>query len=343
MRSLGFPLLVLAIIGWLASGLPSTYYFMAPGGSYDVASRLVIPEEQRKEMGRLAFTAVEVGPASWRQVITTRLTGNGEIVPAEEVRPSSISSQEMAEINARLIDESKSAAAAVALGAAGYDVEISGQGAAVRGVLPGAPADGVLQTDDVIVSVDGQPAGTATEVVEAVRRHEVGDQVRLGIIREGEPQEVVVGTRNSADEPGRPMVGASIVTRQLDVKLPFPVSIRTDDIGGPSGGLMFALGILDAVTDGDLTGGHFIAGTGTISADGTVGPIGGAREKVVSAERDGAEVFLAPRDNYDEARQAAHRIQVVPIDQFPNAVQYLCSLTPTPEASATPRQPCPAS
>jgi len=343
MRSFGFPLLVLAIIGWLASGLPSTYYLMAPGGSYDVASRLGIPEEQRKEMGRLAFTAVEVGPASWRQVVITRLTGNGEIVPAQDIRPSGVSSQEMTEINARLIDESKSAAAAFALRAAGYDVEISGQGAVVRGVLSGAPAEGVLETDDIIVSVDGQPAGTATEVVEAVRRHEVGDQVQLGIIRAGEPQEVVVGTRNSTDEPGRPMVGASITTRQLDVKLPFPVTIRTDDIGGPSGGLMFALGILDAVTDGDLTGGHFVAGTGTISPDGTVGPIGGAREKVMAAEHDGAEVFLAPRDNYEEAQQAAHRIQVFPIDQFTNAVQYLCGLTPTLEASPTLRQPCTAS
>jgi Lon-like protease len=282
MRPLGWPLLFIAIVGWLASGLPSSYYLMAPGGSYDVASRLVIPDDQRKETGRLAFTAVEVGRATWRQVIVARLTGNDEIVPAEEIRPPGISTRELNELNARLIDESKSAAAAVALRVVGYEVEITGQGAGVRAVLPGSPAEGVLQVDDVILSVDGQPTGTATEVVEAVRRHEVGEQVRLGIVRDGEAQEIVVGTRNSTEEPGRPMVGASITTRQLDVRLPFPVEIRTDGIGGPSGGLMFALGILDAVTEGDLTGGHFIAGTGTISPDGTVGPIGGARERGVS-------------------------------------------------------------
>ena len=87
MRSLGMPLLCLILVAWLASGLTSSYYLMAPGGSYDVAARLVIPDEQRKEMGRLAFTAVEVGPASWCEVLLNRLTGDGEAAGGDAVSP----------------------------------------------------------------------------------------------------------------------------------------------------------------------------------------------------------------------------------------------------------------
>ncbi len=93
---------------------------------------------------------------------------------------------------------------------------------------------------------------------------------------------------------------------------------------------MFALGVLDAVTPGDLTRGHFVAGTGTIGADGTVGPVSGAAEKVVAAERNGAEIFLVPRDNYADALRWRTSVTVVPVDHFEDAVTYLCQLDPGP-------------
>ena len=104
-----------------------------------------------------------------------------------------------------------------------------------------------------------------------------------------------------------------------------------------------ALGVLDAVTPGDLTRGHFVAGTGTIGVDGTVGPVSGAAEKVVAAERGGAEIFLVPRENYADALLWRTSVTVVPVDHFEDAVSYLCQLAPAPGADVHPPAPCPGS
>ena len=104
--------------------------------------------------------------------------------------------------------------------------------------------------------------------------------------------------------------------------------------GGPSAGFMFALGILDSVTDGDLTRGYYVAGTGTIAQDGSVGAVGGAAEKALAAEQDGAQVFLVPRDDAAEAHRWVRNIQIVPIARFEDAIHALCALQPAPNADA---------
>jgi PDZ domain-containing protein len=339
-RILGFPLVVIAVVvSALVSAVPSGYYIIRPGGSYEIEPLLHVPDERRQEMGRLAFTAVQVQPASWADLAETRLFRNGDVVPAEEIRPPGVSEEEMIRINRQLIEESKLVAAVVGLQAAGFDARVTGQGAAVEAVLPGMPAAGVLRDGDIVIAADGYPVQTAPELVEIIRRHQVGDQVRLTIVRDGEQQEVVVGTRGSPSEPGRPAVGASVSTRLFDVDLPFEVTIDTKNVGGPSAGMMFALGILDAVTAGDLTRGHYVAGTGTISVDGSVGPIGGAAEKVVAAERDGAEVFLVPREDFAEAQTRAGSIRLVAVDQLGDALRALCGLEPAEHEASVPA-PC---
>jgi PDZ domain-containing protein len=330
-------MLAVAVVALLA---PSSYYVIAPGGSYDIASRLQVPPEHREPIGQLSFTAVYLYPGRWSDVVEAWFDPATDTVPAEQVLPSGISREQLNEINHHLIDESKSVAAVVALSAAGYDAKVTGQGALVNTVIDGMPADGVLQQRDVIVAVDGQAVNTAVAVIERTRRHQVGDEVRMGIVRNGQRQEVTVGTRGSPEEPNRPMVGAAISTYQFAVSLPFEVQIDTDGVGGPSAGTMFALGILDAVTEGLLTRGHNVAGTGTISADGTVGPIDGAAQKIVAAERANADVFLVPRDNAQEAIRAAHNARVVPIDRFEDAVRALCGLEPIGDASPEPPPPC---
>jgi Lon-like protease len=322
-------------------GATSPYFLITPGGTWDIGSRVKVPDEVRRPMGRMAFTAVYEQEANWGEVAKARVAGQAEIVPAVEIRPPGTTQQQVNETNRRLIDESKPVAAAVGLRAAGYDVEISGQGSQVESVIAGMPADGVLHQGDIIVAVDGSPAPTTNALIEAIRRHKVGDHVALTIRRDGEQQDVDIGTRSSPSEPGRPIVGVTISTYLFDVRLPFQVDIESDNVGGPSAGFMFALGILDAVTDGDLTRGYFVAGTGTIAADGTVGPVGGAAEKALAAEHDGAQIFLAPKDNADEARRWVHGLQIVPVERLDDAVHFLCGLEPKATTVASPIQPTP--
>jgi PDZ domain-containing protein len=322
-------------------GATSPYFVVSPGGTYDIGSRVRVPEDLRREVGHLAFTAVYQREASWGEVARVRVVGQAEVIPAERVRPPGTTQQQLNETNRRLIDESKPVAAVVGLRAAGYDADITGHGAQVETVIQGMPADGVLQKGDIIVAVDGQPAPTTNALIEAVRRHEVGDKVTLTLQRDGQEHDVELGTRASPSEPERPVVGVTISTYNFDVRLPFPVDVESDNVGGPSAGFMFALGILDAVTDGDLTRGHFVAGTGTIAADGTVGPIGGAAEKALAAEHEGAQVFLVPRANAEDARRWIRSIQVVPIERFEDGISTLCGLQPrTPEAAEITPPPC---
>src|SRR5579859_6746345 len=142
-------------------GATSPYFLITPGGTYDIGSRLQIPDEQRKPMGRMAFTAVYEQEASWGDVARARIAGQAEVVPAAEVRPPGTTQEQVNQTNKRLIDESKPVAAVVALRAAGYNVDITGQGAQVESVISGLPAEGVLHVGDVIVAVDGQTIDTA--------------------------------------------------------------------------------------------------------------------------------------------------------------------------------------
>ena len=292
-------------------------------------------------MGRMAFTAVFEQEASWGEVARARVVGRAEVVPAVDVRPPGTTQEQVNQTNKRLIDESKPVAAVVALRAAGYPVEITGQGAEVESLIEGMPAQGVLQVGDIIVAVDGQPIDTTSALIQAVTRHRVGDQVTLTIRRDGQTQDLQVGTRSSPTEPGRPIVGVTVSTYLFDVRMPFPVDVESDNVGGPSAGFMFALGILDAVTDGDLTRGYYIAGTGTIGQDGVVGAVGGAAEKALAAEQDGAQVFLVPKDDSEEARRWVKQLQIVPIERFDDAIHALCGLPPLPTAAAPePPTPC---
>jgi Lon-like protease len=300
-----------------------------------------VPDDQRKPMGRMAFTAVFEQEASWGEVARAKVVGRAEVVPAVDVRPPGTTQEQVNQTNKRLIDESKPVAAVVALRAAGYPVDITGQGAEVESLIEGMPAQGVLQVGDIIVAVDGQPIDTTNALIQAVTRHRVGDQVTLSIRRDGQTQDLQVGTRSSPTEPGRPIVGVTVSTYLFDVRMPFPVDVESDNVGGPSAGFMFALGILDAVTDGDLTRGYYIAGTGTIGQDGVVGAVGGAAEKALAAEQDGAQVFLVPKDDSEEARRWVKQLQIVPIERFDDAIHALCGLPPLPTAAAPePPTPC---
>jgi PDZ domain-containing protein len=321
-------------------GATSPYFLITPGGAYDIGSRLRVPEDHLRPMGRMAFTAVYEQEASWAEITRAKIAGQSEIVPAVDIRPPGVSQEQVNQTNKRLIDESKPIAAVVALRAAGYTVDITGQGAEVESILQGMPADGVLQVSDVIVAVDDQRVDNTNALIDNIRRHQVGEVVTLTVWRSGEQLQLQIATRSSPTEPGRPIVGVTISTYLFDVRMPFPVDIESDNVGGPSAGFMFALGILDAVTDGDLTRGYYVAGTGTIGADGTVGAVGGAAEKALAAEQDGAQVFLVPKDDFQEAGRWVHRIQVQPIERFDDAIRVLCGLSPLASA-ASPEPPTP--
>jgi Lon-like protease len=166
-----------------------------------------------------------------------------------------------------------------------------------------AAAAAGIRKGDVITGIGTGTVDSVCSLRRLMAAYRPGDTVDVRVRRAGATRTVPVATRRKQATPdGRPMLGVALVER--DPHPPFQVTIALNDVGGPSAGLMFALGIYDRLTEGDLTGGKVIAGTGSIDDEGVVGPIGGIQQKLVAARAHGARFFLTPDANYDEARKA---------------------------------------
>jgi Lon-like protease len=180
------------------------------------------------------------------------------------------------------------------------------------------PASGVLKSGDVIEAVDGKPVTGETSLSSMITAHPVGSTVQLEVLRAGKTLTIPVASKSSG---GSAVIGVQV---QEQYKFPFNVQISVGDIGGPSAGMMFALGIIDMLTPLNLTDGKFIAGTGEITAAGQVQPIGGIQQKMVGARDAGATVFLAPAGNCaDTAGAVPAGLRVVKISTLSQAVSDL--------------------
>jgi PDZ domain-containing protein len=216
------------------------------------------------------------------------------------------------------MDSSKLDASAVVMRELeGYPKE-HGDGVLVESVVPGCAADGRLFPGDRILSIDGTEVDTYAAARRAIRATPSGATLTFDLSVDGTPETARL-VRQPCGGIERPLVGVSMIN-----SFPFDVSIASGDIGGPSAGLMWALGLYDLLTPGDLTGGRTIAGTGQIGVDGTVFPINGIQEKIAAAADAGATVFLVPEDNLKAAREGGdHGLQLVPVSTFDDALAHL--------------------
>jgi PDZ domain-containing protein len=307
---IGFAALAVALVILAAlSFLPTGYVIQQPGPVYNTLGTastgdgeevpLISIEgaETFETSGSLDLTTVQVvgnreRAPSWIELVGAWFDSSRAVVPIASVFPAGQSSEQRNEESAQMMVDSQQEATAAALTAQGIDV-----GARVRvfSLPEGSPAEGVLEADDIIVAAEGEPVDDVEQLREIVQRGE-GDPVALTLERAGQTEQVEIVPEFSEDADAW-QVGVSIIH---DYDFPVDVTIQLDNVGGPSAGMMFALGIIDTMTPGELTGGLDIAGTGTIDADGVVGPIGGIRQKLYGARGAGAEYFLAPEANCDE-------------------------------------------
>ena len=286
--------------------------------------------------GALDFTTVRVlgGPGdkvnAW-EVLWAAVDPSSEVFDEELIFPKGLTSKEVEEENTAEMVGSQQEAIAVALRALGKPVT---ETVTIAKVAEDAPSASKLRQGDEIVAVDGQKATSSEAVRAAIQKHQPGEAVALTVERSGSVVEVEATTR---DSDGRATIGVFL---GRDFDFPIDVEIHAGDVGGPSAGTMFALGIYDTLTPGAMTGGQKIAGTGTIDSAGEVGPIGGIRQKLVGARDGGADYFLAPADNcnevvghvpdglrvvrvstFDEARQAVQDIAAKKAQGLPTCTQ----------------------
>lgn len=251
-----------------------------------------------------------------------------DLVRKQAVRRAGESDEEYRNRVLEQMDDSNFRAIAVALSYLGY--EMVPDGVFVTEVVAGVPAEELIEPGDIIRKFNGVPITTVEDLTSALEGFAPGDTVEMSLERTGTVVDVEVELAEKEDEPGEPLIGVGLGER---TEAPFPISIQAGDVGGPSAGMMHTIAIIDALTEGELTGGHVIAGTGTIQADGSVGNIGGIRQKVVGAEAAGAEYILVPEGNYESALTAERdRIEIVPVATLAEAIGFLETLE-SPDAA----------
>ncbi|MFF8715769.1 PDZ domain-containing protein [Streptomyces sp. NPDC015184] len=257
--------------------------------------------------GNLNMTTVRVTGADYRMNLVEAVYGwlahDGVVVPHDTLYPDGKTEQESTQENAEEFSQSQESAKVAALTELGIPVSSR---VVVSTVVKDSPAQGKLHAGDVIEQVDGTPIEQPEDVAKLVTRHDPGEKVTFTIIpaktaqaaekagKEPEGSRKIVITTAKAPKEDRAIVGIQAGT---DHTFPFRIDIELADVGGPSAGLMFSLGLIDKLTPGELTGGKFIAGTGTIDDKGKVGPIGGINMKLVGARDAGARYFLTPDEN----------------------------------------------
>ncbi len=322
-------LLILGLLGIAGSLVPTNNGLEAPGVALSVEPMIHVPPEHRHPYaGSFILTTVfPQTPITAGEWVYGKLSPVVRIVPPERVVPPNTTPQKLAEQGNRMLEESETLAAVAALRLAGYDVQVVGEAAEVASILPESPANGVLKPGDRIVALNGEPIRMASTLAERIRTQDPQARVNLAVKR-GDEQLAFTLPLMQPSNPGEPpRLGITVQTVGFDAELPFPVKVEPQKIaGGPSAGLMFTLTIYNLITPEDLTGGRRIAGTGTINLDGRVGPIGGVEMKVAGAERAGAEYFLSPPENYQDARRVARHINVVEVATAEEAIQFLRSL-----------------
>ena len=240
------------------------------------------------------------------------------VVPESEICPAGQTQKQTQEQDTQEMTSSQQTATAAAL--TELHIPYSTQVVVVQ-PEKGFPAYGVLKAGDVITAVDGKPVTSQAGLSKLIYAHPAGSTLTLTITRDGQSHQVQVGTRQSG---GHPVMGVQITE---EYKFPFPVTISVGDIGGPSAGMMFALGIIDKLTKMNLTAGRFIAGTGEIEPSGKVDPIGGIQQKMIGARNAGATIFLTPAANCADTKGAVPAgLRLVKVSTLNQAVTYLEAL-----------------
>jgi Lon-like protease len=229
------------------------------------------------------------------QALRAWLDPSEAVVPETELFPTGQSAQATQAQDTQEMTGSQQLATAAALSALHIPYQTL---VTVVSTVPGYPASKALKAGDVIEAVEGKPVTGQTSLSSMITSHPAGTVLTLTVLRAGKTLTIPVASKAS---DGTPVVG---VTVQEQYKFPFQVSISVGDIGGPSAGMMFALGIIDKLTPLNLTGGKFIAGTGEITASGQVQPIGGIQQKMVGARSAGATIFLTPAGNCSDTTGA---------------------------------------
>jgi PDZ domain-containing protein len=269
--------------------------------------------------GRLLLTTVNVGRVNTYDAVAAWLDPTYEVFSERAIIPRGQTDSEYQRVSLSQMDASKVAAVAVALDEYTEYPREHRPGVIIQATVPGTPAHGVLFPGDLVTAVGGRRLAGLDAFIAIIEEAGPGGVLRLEVrpVEGGDSRSVRISPVVRAGR-AEPIIGVQAVEN-----FPFDVRIESGTIGGPSAGLMWALGVADLLSPEDLTGGRSVAGTGDVLLDGQVAPIGGIGLKIVAADRDGADLFLVPEANMAEAEEAEADIELVPVGTMKDALRFL--------------------
>jgi PDZ domain-containing protein len=321
-------LVPLVAFGVLVSLVTVPYVSLGPGPTFDtlgeVDGKQVVDIEGtdvHPTSGHLNMTTVSQRDGlTLGQAMILWASGREQLVPRDLVYPPDKSKEEIDEANTTDFRQSEDSAEYAALHYLKYPMAIT-----VENVNDPGPSAGKLQAGDAIDAVNGQPVATLDEFTALLKKTKPGETIVLDYRRKNGPPGAATITLGSNGDRDYGYLGVGVLDAPW---APFTIDFNLANIGGPSAGLMFSLAVVDKLTTGDLNGSKFVAGTGTITGDGEVGPIGGIAHKIVAAAETGATVFLVPADNCEEAKTADEDgVELVKVDNLGQAVDALKTLS----------------
>lgn len=317
----------LLLIVTLAAPIP--YVFFKPGIPNNVMGSLIeINDAQTYDTnGKLYITSILVTnpdtPVLGAETLYNWVVGPHVVLPREIIYPPAVPGQRIERDSRSEMAGSKITATAAALQYLGYEIE---RVYFISQIRDYSKANGILRRGDRILSVDGAPIKNIEEIRAAYADRKIGEKIIIKVEREVDGETVVVDgeielvANQEVGGESRPAIGVLVGT---SAKFPIDVDFNIRGVGGPSAGLVFAIGIVEKLSPEDLLRGRKIAGTGAISPDGVVEGIGGIEEKMIGASRRGATIFLAPRENCPDIKHVPDGLKVIPVSTLSEAIAAL--------------------
>ncbi|MDX6476784.1 MAG: Lon-like protease [Gaiellaceae bacterium] len=305
---------------------PSNVYIFLPDRAHPVAPLVTVAGGHDPTRGGVYFVDVVVRKATLLERLFGGLHEGADLYPPQAVDPPGVDERQRHVLDLQDMRRSQQIAAAVALRAAGKKVVMRPVGARIGFVQHGLPAFGKLEPGDVVVAIDGHQIRTLRNVFARMTAHRVGDVVAFTVRRGKRTLVERMKTIGGGTGAGRrPIVGVSLAPA-LDIHLAIPVRIDAGNVGGPSAGVAFALEVMEELGR-DVVHGHKVAATGEINPDGSIGPIGGIKQKTIGAREAHVDAFLVPAgENAKEARKYAKGLPIISVDTFPQALHALATL-----------------
>ncbi len=334
-------LVLVVFLSVMGARRPVPYVTFSPGPTVNVLAENgklpiidVSGHKSYRDDGALRLTTVIPSSPEHKvsipEMVSAWVDPDRAVYPYRAIYPTQTTRESVRQQSSAQMVSSQDNAVAAALGA--LDISYR-ETVKVAEVVKDGPADGKLRTGDLILAANDTSVRTLEQVTDVIRPLPIGSKVTLEVERDGRRQDVTLTTtRSPQDEKS----SALLISIAPSYDFPFEVDLNIDDnIGGPSGGLMFAMGIYDVLTPGSLTDGKVIAGTGEIDAQGRVGQIGGIQQKIVGAQDDGAELFLVPAGNCAEALGGGHdpdKIRLVKVTTLDEAIDDVKAWVKDPDA-----------